>query len=311
MPNPKNVRNFESTLRVGGLLTKGYGRLIGMKVINKTGSDIAADKLVAISGFDVTSKLPKIVLAQNNVADLATDVFVALGKITNGKAGNVYKGGRSGSTINTSGATTVGDPLYLDSTAGGFTSTAPTDPASRVQVVGYSTVKSSTVGQIEWDIKPVTKVSSFLDTNPDIKVLAATATFTSNTVLANLTGFSWTLVAGATYKFEVNIPATMTTNGGLDLALKYTTATAASIQLQTYASTATDNATAVSTQSTTTTDATRYFGSNTAAYTLATMKGTLVVTTGGSVAVQASQHVSNSDTTSVLLGAYAQFTRVA
>jgi hypothetical protein len=142
------------------------------------------------------------------------------------------------------------------------------------------------------------------------KVLAATATFTSNSVLTSLTGFSWPLVAGATYEFNVNLPTTMTTNGGLSVAFKYTTATIASIQAQTYAATASDNTTAVSTQSTTTTDATKYFDSKTAAYTLVTLKGTLVVTAAGSVAIQVCQNTSNSDTTSVLLGGFASFKRV-
>lgn len=142
------------------------------------------------------------------------------------------------------------------------------------------------------------------------KVLAATATFTSNSVLTNLTGFSWPLVAGATYLFDINLPATMTTNGGLSVAFKYTTATLTSIQAQTYAATASDNTTAVSTQSTTTTDATKYFDSKTAAYTLVTLKGTMVVNAAGSVAIQVAQNTSNTDTTSVLLGGYATFRRV-
>ncbi len=146
--------------------------------------------------------------------------------------------------------------------------------------------------------------------NSDYFSLAADAAFTSNATLATLTGFSWTLTAGATYQFEINLPATMTTNGGLAVALKYTTATAASIQVQTYAATASDNTTAVSTQSTTTTDATKYFDSKTAAYTLVTVKGTLIVGTGGTVAVQVAQNTSHADTTTVLKGAYARFTRV-
>lgn len=305
--NPKNVRNFTSILRAGGILHRGR-RMNGTAVINKTGSDIAADKLVAISGYDVTSKLPKVVLADADSADLATDVFVNLSTLTNGKTGNVFKGGTSAANLNTNFGT-VGDPVYLDTTAGGFTGTAPTAQNARVQVVGYTMVKSATVGQIAWDVKPVSKVGD-QDWNSDAKVLAASATFTSNSVLTSLSGFSWPLQVG-TYVFEVNLPSTMTTNGGLSVALKYTSATATSIQVQTYASTATDNGTAVSTQSTVTTDATKYFDSKTAAYTLVTLKGSLVVGTAGSVAVQVAQNTSNTDTTTVLLGSYARFERVA
>ena len=145
----------------------------------------------------------------------------------------------------------------------------------------------------------------------DIKVLAANAAFTSNVTLTNLTGMSWTVVAGATYKFRVVLPATMTTNGGLSVAFKYTTATLTSIQVQTYAATASDNTTAVSTQSTTTADQTKFFDSKTAAYTLVVLEGTLVVNAGGTLAVQVAQNTSHADTTTVLLGAFAELVRAA
>src|SRR5258708_5584834 len=67
----------------------------------------------------------------------------------------------------------------------------------------------------------------------DLKVLAASATFSNTATLATLTGFSWTLIAGATYIFEVNLPTTMTTVGGLSVAFTLTTATLTSMQMQT------------------------------------------------------------------------------
>jgi hypothetical protein len=143
----------------------------------------------------------------------------------------------------------------------------------------------------------------------DLKVLAATQTFTSNTIAATITGFSWTVVAGATYQFEVNLPITMTTNGGGTVSFKLTTATLTSIQYQTYAATATDNATAVSTNGTTTTDATKVFDSATAAYTHVNIKGSMVINAGGTFAWQACQNTSNTDTTSLLIGSYAILNR--
>jgi hypothetical protein len=308
MAQPKNVRNFTSILRAGGLLHRGR-RMNGTAVINKTGSDIAIDKLVAISGYDVTSKLPKVVLADADSAGLAVDVFVTLQTLTNGKSGNVFKGGTSTANLNTNGVTSVGDPVYLDVTAGAFTATLPTANNSVVQIVGYTMVKSATVGQIAWDIGPVSKISD-QSLNSDVKVLAATFTTVTN-VLASLSGFSWTLQAGATYQFEVNLATTQTTNGGLSVAFKYTTATLTSIQLQTYQSTAVDNTLAISSQSTTTTDATKFIDNKTSAFILSNLKGTLVVNAGGTVAVQVAQNTTNSDTTSVLLGSYGRFTRVA
>lgn len=160
MPNPKNIRNYESLLRAGGFAFKDGKRRFGVKVINKTGADIAADALVAISGFDVTTKLMKIVLADADAANLGTEVFVALGKITNGAKGNVYKGGLSAANLNTNGVTTVGDAVYLDITAGGFTATAPTGGLARVLIVGYTTVKSATVGQVIWDVQAPQKLGA-------------------------------------------------------------------------------------------------------------------------------------------------------
>ena len=187
MPNPKNIRNFESVLRAGGFGFKNGKRIFGVKVINKTGSDIAADSLVALSGFDVTSKKMKIVLADADSANLATDVFVALNKITNGKEGNVYKGGLSNSNLNTNGVTTVGDPVYLDVAAGAFTATAPTASNARTVLVGYVTVKSATVGQIQWDVQPFQRIgTNDFQNGTDGTIQIATGTITS----ANITGTS-------------------------------------------------------------------------------------------------------------------------
>ena len=143
----------------------------------------------------------------------------------------------------------------------------------------------------------------------NIKVLAAPATYTSNATPAALTGFSWTVVPG-TYLFEVNLPGSMTTSGGLTLAFHLTTAVITSIQYQTYQATATDNADAVSTQGTTTASDTKVVDNKTAAYVLTTVKGTMVVGTGGTFAWYASQNASHANTTTIVLGAYANMQRV-
>lgn len=136
--------------QAGGFLFKKYRRM-GLRVINKTGSSIATDKLVALSGYDTTSGLPKIVLADADVAG-HQDVFVTDGAIADGAQGHVYKGGVSAATVDTSSASAAGDPVYLDTTAGAWTATAPSTPTSRVIRVGHVVVKSSTVGQIHWDM---------------------------------------------------------------------------------------------------------------------------------------------------------------
>lgn len=154
-----NTRNYSGNLRADGFIFKAR-RSQGIRVINKSGSTIAVNKLVAISGYDTTSKLPKIVLADADAANLATDVYVTKAAISNNASATVFKGFMSTATLDTSGVTTVGDPIYLDITAGAFTATAPTASNARVVLVGYAQVKSSTVGQVAWDIQPPQKIGS-------------------------------------------------------------------------------------------------------------------------------------------------------
>ncbi len=148
--------------------------------------------------------------------------------------------------------------------------------------------------------------------NTDCKVLAAPITYTSNVTPAVITGFTWAVVPG-TYIFEVNLPTTLTTVGGLTTSFVLTTAVLTSIQYQSYAATASDNTTAVSTQGTTATSATKVFDSKTAAYTLVTIKGSMVVGTGGTFTWDACQNTSagGGDASVILLGAYALMIRVA
>lgn len=180
------VRIFKSHLKATTFI-QDYGGAAGRRVINKTGSDIAADKLVALSGYDVTSKHPKIVLADADSVGLATDVFVTAKAITNGNKGMVFKGATSAATLNTNFGT-VGDPVYLDTTAGAFTGTAPVAGNARQLIVGYTMVKSATIGQIRWDIKPPSLIGSLdMQAGLDGQIMQVVAgTITS----ANITGTS-------------------------------------------------------------------------------------------------------------------------
>lgn len=137
-------------LHAGGFVNAKY-KLNGIRVINSTGSSIGADKLVAVLGFDTTTGLPKIVLAD---ADVAThvDVYVTATAIAASAKGFVFKGGLSSANLNTNSASAAGDPVYLDITAGGFAHTAPSGADDRVIPVGWVTVKSATVGRIHWHI---------------------------------------------------------------------------------------------------------------------------------------------------------------
>lgn len=151
-----SILNFgKRAMKVGGVVHDKFP-LNGLQVINKTGSDIAINKLVAVVGFDTTANRPKVVLADANTAT-HTNVYVTLTAITNNAEGIVWKGGQSTPVLNTNSATTVGDPVYLSETAGSFAHTAPSGNASKVIPVGWVTVKSATVGVIDWYIGPEEK----------------------------------------------------------------------------------------------------------------------------------------------------------
>lgn len=149
----------------------------------------------------------------------------------------------------------------------------------------------------------------------DTKVLAADFTAASGSTgstLTSLTGVSWTVVAGATYRFRAALPAvTQTANGGAKMAFKLTTATLTSINLRVRPSTDTDNTGAVSTNFNTTTDQTAWFDQKTAVYTNYTAEGSFVVGTGGTLAVQAAQNTSHADTTTITAGAFFELVRTA
>lgn len=159
MAQRPNVRNFNEIVRAEGFLFKSR-KTMGIRVINSSGSSIAANKVVALVGYNTTAKLPKIVLADADVAG-HRDLYVTKQAIANGSKGNVFTGFMSTADQNTNSVTTVGDPVYLSTTAGAFTVTAPTAGNARQVIVGYAQVKSATIGQIAWDIHAPDKLGSF------------------------------------------------------------------------------------------------------------------------------------------------------
>jgi len=146
----------------------------------------------------------------------------------------------------------------------------------------------------------------------DTKVLAASATYDNTATLAALTGFSWTVVAGATYVFDVLLPLTATTSGGLAFAFVLTTATLTSIRYSTYAATDQDSDSAVSATGTTTTSGTKMFNSKSESYLHVRVQGSFVVNAGGTFGFSAAQETAagGANATVVLIGAQATVTRV-
>lgn len=170
-------------LYAGGLVNAKH-KLNGIRVINSSGSSIAADKVVAVIGYDTTTQLPKIVLADADTAT-HTDVYVTATAIATGSKGYVFKGGLSSPNLNTNSASAAGDPVYLSAaTAGAFAHTAPSGGDDKVIPVGWVTVKSATVGRIHWHIGEAEKYgedvfqSGMVITSPTI----SGATLTTSTI---------------------------------------------------------------------------------------------------------------------------------
>lgn len=196
---------------------------------------------------------------------------------------------------------------------GGLTSTGPNALSGTTTVGSGATFTSPTLTTpaITGGTQTTTTISGAI--NADWKVLAASQTIDASTTLATITGFSWSVVAGATYVFDVELPITCTTNAGIAVGFGLTTATLTSIRYNFYVSTAADNSTAVSGTGTTTTSGTKIINTKTAAYTMARVTGSMVVNAAGTFAFQAAQETSGTggDVSIVLIGSKALLRRVA
>ncbi len=134
----------------------------GLKVYNLTGGTIAKGALVYVSGWTETNitrfKITKADADAGGVASFAVAVMRdACYTSTVCDAYSTY----TFSDQNTNGLA-VGDSVYLSTTAGGWTATAPTAANSLQQVVGRVRKVSSTVGIVELDLRhaPVIKFGS-------------------------------------------------------------------------------------------------------------------------------------------------------
>lgn len=112
-------------------------------------ANLAAGELVYISGWDATNSRPAMNKADADAANPAKCAeFVCDASVNQGELGYAVGRKLSAATLNTNSASAVGDPVYLDTTAGGWSLSAPSGAGKIVQRVGVVTVKSATVGQI-------------------------------------------------------------------------------------------------------------------------------------------------------------------
>jgi hypothetical protein len=130
----------------------------------------------------------------------------------------------------------------------------------------------------------------------------------TGTTLTNVTGMVTETLAPGTYRFEINLITTATANSGLKFGLKFGTASMlTSIAAKTYAYTASAIATSTFT---TATDAAAMVAA-TAAYTGARVVGTVVVAKAGTLQLQAAQNASHADDTTVEVGSFMMFQKIA
>ncbi len=135
---------------------------------------------------------------------------------------------------------------------------------------------------------------------------SATITVANSTTLTNLTGLVQTVVPG-TYAFRAYLVGSTGASGGWKAAFKYTGTVLSGIQATSYAYTAS----AVAVASTTTATDQASLIAATTAYTSATIEGTMVVTTGGTIQLQFAQNASDGTNSVILLGSSMTFTRIA
>lgn len=127
-----------------------------LKAYNSTGGDLAAGTLVYPS-YDFGNTRWKWNKASAAPGSQATHVLPAA--IANGNAGWAIKVATV-TNLDTSGWTAAGDPVYLDTTAGQYTKTAPTGANQLVQLVGYVLVKHATTGSIGFWVEPAQKLGT-------------------------------------------------------------------------------------------------------------------------------------------------------
>lgn len=141
----------------------------------------------------------------------------------------------------------------------------------------------------------------------DVTRCTSALTQNATTTYANITGLSQTVVPG-TYQFVCRLPSTVASGtGGIKYAFNYTTAVLSAIEATGRGFTAS----AVDVQHTTNTTTQTNLFTQAAVITYVEITGTMVVTTGGTVALQMAQNTSNGSNTVALVGGSMEFIRIA
>lgn len=132
---------------------------------------------------------------------------------------------------------------------------------------------------------------------------------TTGTALTNIVGLTgFALATSGVYQFEIDLSGISTTNCGLKIGFKYTTATLTNLECVAQGFTAS----AVAVQHvTSTTDQATLFGQTAAVILSIRLVGRITVNVAGSLAVQAAQNAASIDTSSIYVGSSARFTKLS
>lgn len=128
-----------------GLTKNGSQVGVGCRVYNNTGGTLTPGTLVYLSGYDGVNGIA-VAKADADAGLLATHVVTA--SINNAAFGYVYAVATV--TGQNTGGRTIGDAVYLETTAGTYTFTAPTAANTAAQIVGRVVTVDGANGSIEF-----------------------------------------------------------------------------------------------------------------------------------------------------------------
>lgn len=201
----------------------------------------------------------------------------------------------------------AGKWYQVGSTGGALTATSlallgATSGTTTIQASAIAGTTTQTLPAVTGTVASTSGANLFI---ADLKRCTTQVDATSAT-LANITGLTGQAISVGTYVFRINLYGTCGGTGGWKVAFNYTTAALSAINANALAFTA--SAVAVSNTTTTTTQ-TSIIASNTA-FTNATITGTMVVSTAGTVDLQFAENSANS-TSSIFVGSTMEFIRIA
>lgn len=248
----------------------------------------------------------------NTFNSTALDVDFTINKLTSGVAASYNAGTDAwtldGTTVGITGATTITGDVGI----AGATSELSIAKTTNQFVLG--TTNTTTVNAAAPASSIVTNlptVAGTIATTTGANLYYADITRASaqkdstDTTLAAITGLSQTVVAG-TYKFRCVLPGLADGTGGVKYAFKYTTTVLTSIEATGMGYTA--SAVAVQHTTTATDEATLF--TQAAAVIMTIIEGSMVVGTGGTIALETAQEAANG-TSSTYVGATMEFVRIA